>query len=168
MARGSKVDAKLAAELTRRGLVAKPTIDYRKECHAKQATLVEALVLRRSRYLSVLAGRQSGKSHGAVTGSLLLASSLENVAIVYVTSTDASVKKMAFGPARRLNTKHKLGGTPNLADRSIHFPATDSTIYFIGADSERTNRALAWDAQSGPLPDRRVRRLRLRQALQDD
>lgn len=138
MARGSKVDAKLAAELIRRGLVAKPTIDYRKECHAKQASLVEALVLRRSRYLSVLAGRQSGKSHGAVIGSLLLASSLDNVAIVYVTSTDASVKKMAFGPARRLNTKHKLGGKPNLADRSIHFPATDSTIYFIGADSERT------------------------------
>lgn len=131
-------DDALDAELAKRGLIAKPTIDYRIECHAKQASFVESLVTRASRFLSALCGRQSGKSHGAVMAALIIASSTPDVAIIYVTSTDANVRKMAFEPARKLNRKHKLGGTAKESSPSKIVFTNGSTIYFIGADSDRT------------------------------
>lgn len=122
-------------EKRRRG---QPAFDYAKVCHPKQASLVRALVERTARYIAALAGRQSGKSHGATLGSLLLAKNTADVAVIYVTSTDASVRKMAYEPAKRLNRDNKLGGrcvsSPN---PTITFP-NGSVVYFIGADSERT------------------------------
>lgn len=117
---------------------AAPAIDYNAVCHPKQARLVESLVLRKSRYLAVLAGRQSGKSHGAVLGAMALALSVPHCAVIYVTSTDASVRKMAYRPAKRLSEELELGGRPVASPNpSIEFP-NGSIVYFIGADGERT------------------------------
>lgn len=128
---------RLAALLEKRR-AAQPAFDYAKACHAKQATLVQSLVLRRSRYVAVLAGRQSGKSHGAVMGALLLAKETPNVAVIYVTSTDASVRKMAYRPAKQINTANAMGGRcVSAPNPSVEFP-NGSIVYFIGADGERT------------------------------
>jgi terminase large subunit-like protein len=129
--------ARLAALLEARRAAA-PPFEPTKYCHAKQATLVNGLVMRLARYVCVLAGRQSGKSHGAVLGALTLASRLDDVAIIYVTSTDASVRKMAFEPAKKMNRVHKLGGKARSSSPcTVSFP-NGSTVYFIGADSDRT------------------------------
>ncbi len=131
-------DAAYDAELQRRGLAPVAPFDFAKHTHAKQAKLVKALLDRTRRYLAVLAGRQSGKSHGGAMGALLLARQMRDVAILYVTSTDASVRKMAFEPAKRINRKLKLGGrcvsSPN---PRVEFP-NGAVVYFVGADGERT------------------------------
>ena len=117
---------------------AAPAVDWAKACHPKQARLVESLVLRRARYMCVLAGRQSGKSHGAVLGAMTLALSQPHCAVIYVTSTDASVRKMAYRPAKRLSEEMDLGGRPVASPNpSIEF-TNGSIVYFIGADGERT------------------------------
>lgn len=131
----SKADA--LAEIARRGLQARTKLDWRARCHPKQARLVETLVTRRARYVVALCGRQSGKSHGAVMGALELARQTADIAVLYATSTDASVRKMAFEPAQRMNRDYALGAEPNLADRTMRFP-NGSVVYFIGADSDRT------------------------------
>lgn len=128
---------RLAALLDKRRR-ATPPFDYAKVCHAKQAGLVRSLLERTRRYLSVLAGRQSGKSHGATLGALLLARETPDVAVIYVTSTDASVRKMAYEPAKRLNREYKLGGRcVSSPSPVVSFP-NGSVVYFIGADSEHT------------------------------
>jgi hypothetical protein len=59
-------------------------------------------------------------------------------AVIYVTSTDASVRKMAYRPAKRLSEEHDLGGRPVASPNpSVEFP-NGSIAYFIGADGERT------------------------------
>lgn len=126
-------------ELRRRD---QPPFDFQKACHAKQASLVESIVLRRARYLDVLAGRQSGKSHGATLAALLLARQTPDVAVIYVTSTDATVRKMAYEPAKRLNRTLKLGGRAVSSPSPVVSFPNGSMVYFIGADSDKTIQRL--------------------------
>jgi hypothetical protein len=110
------------------------TVDIDRVCHAKQAKLVWALVLRKLRNIAALAGRQSGKSHGAALAVCLIAAAIPNVNLVYVTSTYGSCERMAYKPAIAHNRDHGLGGRP--ADMSITFP-NGATIYFLGADNDK-------------------------------
>lgn len=130
--------AEVEAEQRRRGLIGAVTFDYAKHCHAKQARLVESIVLRRARYLAVLAGRQSGKSHGGAMGALLVARQMADVAVLYVTSTDASVRKMAFEPAKRINRALRLGGRCLSAPSPLVAFPNGSVVYFVGADTDHT------------------------------
>ena len=111
-------------------------VDIRRVCHTKQARLVETLVLRKVRNVCALAGRQSGKSHGGALACCLIAADAPQVNLVYVTSTYASCKRMAFLPAVEHNRVHALGGDPNYADMTIKFP-NGSAVYFMGADTDR-------------------------------
>jgi hypothetical protein len=126
-------------ELARRGRLeaAKPrSIDLDRICHRRQASLVRTLVLRKVRNVCALAGRQSGKSHGGALACALIASDTPQVNVVYVTSTYASCKRMAFLPAVEHNRVHALGGDPNYAEMTIGFPNA-SRVYFMGADTDR-------------------------------
>lgn len=115
-----------------------PAVKIRDVCHAKQASLVESLVLGPLRNICVKAGRQSGKSHGAALGALLVAASRPGVNVIYVASTHATCKKMAFLPAVTLNRELGLGGDPRYGQElEIVFP-NGSHVYFLGADSEKT------------------------------
>jgi Terminase RNaseH-like domain len=61
--------------------------------------------------------------------------------LIYVASTNPTVKKMAFDPAREMNRRYGLGGKVNLTERSISFKHPDgslSTAYFLGASDEKT------------------------------
>lgn len=128
-------------ELARRAkLRGTATVDVAKACHPKQAKLVNALVLGTIRNICALAGRQSGKSHGAAAlAPMLLVLRTPGVNAVVVTATDASCEKMAFLPATRLNRELGLGGTPSYAagDRAITFP-NGSVVYYLGANNQRT------------------------------
>lgn len=111
-------------------------IDLAAACHAKQAKLVETLVLRKVRNVCALAGRQSGKSHGGALACCAIGSSTPGVNLVYVTSTYASCKRMAFLPAVEHNRVHGLGGDPNYAEMTLRFP-NGTMVYFMGADTDR-------------------------------
>ena len=89
------------------------------------------------RNLSVLGGRQSAKSHTCTAAALALALLHPGVNVIYVTSTYATVARMAFDPAKKMNLEFCLGGKPNGQRQSITFP-NKSTVYFLGADNERT------------------------------
>jgi hypothetical protein len=115
-----------------------PTIDIGKVCHPKQASLVESLVLGSVRNVAALAGRQSGKSYGAVLAELLIAASVPGVNLIYVASTHATCKKMAFLPAVTLNREHGLGGRPAYGQELAIAFGNGSIVYFLGADSEKT------------------------------
>lgn len=118
-------------------------VDTAKICHRKQATLVDTIVLRKRRNIAALAGRQSGKSHGAAAlAPILLLSRTPGVNAIVVTSTYATCKKMAFLPAVELNRQLGLGGDPKFGqEMSIAFP-NGSTVYYLGADSEKTVQRL--------------------------
>ena len=111
-------------------------VDLARVCHPKQAKLVETLVLRKVRNVAAKCGRQSGKSHGGALAVCLIASGTPMVNVVYVTSTYASCKRMAFLPAVEHNRVHGLGGDPNYADMVLKFP-NGSVVYFMGADTDR-------------------------------
>lgn len=117
-------------------LLATRKIDIDACCHRKQASLVHALALRKCRNICALAGRQSGKSHGGALAVCAIASSTPKVNLVYVTSTYASCKRMAFLPAVEHNRVHELGGNPNHSEMSIAFP-NGTMVYFMGADTDR-------------------------------
>lgn len=107
-------------------------------CHLRQGALVRSLVLGRARNVCALAGRQSGKSHGAVMAALLVGAIVPGVNLIYVASTHATCKKMAFLPAVTINRELGLGGRPMYGQElSIGF-ANGSNVYFLGADSEKT------------------------------
>jgi len=138
---GAKFARAAKTELARRARANRltpPGVKIRDVCHPKQASLVESLVLGRARNVSVGAGRQSGKSHGAALAVLLVAAGVPGVNLIYVASTITTCKRMAFNPAVELNRTHGLGGDPKYgAELSISFP-NGSNIYFLGADSEKT------------------------------
>lgn len=126
-------------ELARRersNAASRPSVDIDRVCHPRQAKLVNALVLRQVRNIDALAGRQSGKSHGGALACCLIASATPNVNLVYVTSTYASCKRMAFLPAVEHNRVLVLGGDPNHSEMSLRF-GNGSMIYFMGADTDR-------------------------------
>lgn len=112
-------------------------IDVSRVCHAKQALLVDTLVLRKIRNVCALAGRQSGKSHGGALACCLIGAATPGVNLVYVTSTYASCKRMAFLPAVEHNRVHALGGEANYAEMTLHFKAQGTMLYFMGADTDR-------------------------------
>lgn len=114
----------------------RPAVDIDRVCHPKQARLVKALVLRQARNLDALAGRQSGKSHGGALACCLIGSEVPGVNLVYVTSTYASCKRMAFLPAVEHNRVHQLNGEPNHAEMALAFP-NGTRVYFMGADTDR-------------------------------
>lgn len=128
-------------ELARRGRanrLSPPAVKIRDVCHPKQASLVESLVLGRMRNVCALAGRQSGKSYGAALATLLVAAAVPGVNLIYVASTHATCKKMAFLPAVTLNRELGIGGTPRYGqEMSVGF-ANGSNVYFLGADTEKT------------------------------
>jgi len=101
-------------------------------CHTKQC----AMVLDAHRNVVVVAGRQSGKSFGAVLRAALVARTLPNVNVVYISATFSSVKKMAWQPLIALNRDYALGGMPHYTDLHLTFP-NGSTIYLLGVDSEK-------------------------------
>jgi len=126
------------ARRARNGKLAAPIVDTSKVCHPKQAKLVESLVLGRARNVCALAGRQSGKSYGAVLAELLIAARVPGVNLIYVASTHMTCKKMAFLPGVTLNRELGLGGTPRYGQElAIEF-GNGSCVYFLGADSEKT------------------------------
>jgi hypothetical protein len=90
-----------------------------------------------ARNISVLGGRQSAKSHTCTAAALALALLVPGVNVIYVTSTYATVARMAFDPAKKMNLEFCLGGRPNGQRQSITF-GNKSTVYFLGADNERT------------------------------
>lgn len=115
-----------------------PAVNIRSCCHPKQATLVESLVLGPARNVCALAGRQSGKSYGAALACLLVAAGVAGVNLIYVASTHATCKKMAFLPAVTMNRELGIGGKPAYGQElAITFP-NGSAVYFLGADSEKT------------------------------
>lgn len=138
---GAKLRAAARTELARRARsnrLTPPAVKIRDVCHPKQASLVESLVLSPARNVCALAGRQSGKSYGAALAALLVAASVPGVNLIYVASTHATCKKMAFLPAVTLNREHALGGKPAYGQElAVSFP-NGSTVYFLGADSEKT------------------------------
>jgi hypothetical protein len=138
---GAKLARAAKAELARRGRANRlqpPGVKIRDVCHPKQASLVESLVLGKARNVVAGAGRQSGKSHGAALAALLVAAGVPGVNLIYVASTHATCKKMAFLPAVTLNRELSLGGTPAYGQElAIAFP-NGSAVYFLGADSEKT------------------------------
>lgn len=111
-------------------------IDIDRVCHPKQAALVKMLVERECRNVAAKCGRQSGKSHGGALACCIIASENPGVNLVYVTSTYASCKRMAFLPAVEHNRVHGLGGDPNHSEMSIKFP-NGTMFYFMGADTDR-------------------------------
>ncbi len=88
------------------------------------------------RSLSVLGGRQSAKSHTCTSAAAGLALQAKNCNVVYVTSTYATVARMAFDPCKRMNDDFYLGGRANGQAQSIKFK-NGSACYFLGADSEK-------------------------------
>lgn len=131
--------AAVERELARRVTVeaATPrTVDIDHACHLKQGAMVRTLVLRKARNVGVLAGRQSGKSHGGALACCLIAADVPGVNLVYVTSTYASCKRMAFLPAVEHNRVHALGAEPNYAEMTLKFP-NGTMVYFMGADTDR-------------------------------
>lgn len=116
-----------------------PKVDIDRVCHRKQAALVRAIVSGKVRSIACKAGRQSGKSHGGALATDIVMSSRPGVNWLYVTSTFASCRKMAFLPAVALNSQHNLGGDPHFAmgQMDITYP-NGSIAYFMGADNERT------------------------------
>lgn len=124
----------------RRGASQPKPIDVAAICHPKQAKLVNALVLGPLRNICALAGRQSGKSHGAAAlAPLLLVRSRPGVNAIVVTATEASCEKMAFKPAVSLNRTLALGGVPTFGkgDMTMSFP-NGSTVYYLGANNAAT------------------------------
>lgn len=81
------------------------------------------------------AGRRSGKSFVAVVKALVTALVFSDCAVLYISATRATAKKMAFGPMLALNRKYRLGGLANRTELSLTFP-NGSTIYVLGVDSE--------------------------------
>lgn len=133
-----RLAAAAAAKLVKDGVDTRPTIKIRDVCHPKQATLVESLVLGRARNVVAGAGRQSGKSHGAALAALLVAAGVPGINLIYVASTHATCKKMAFLPAVTINRELGLGGHPAYGQElAVAFP-NGSAVYFLGADSEKT------------------------------
>lgn len=129
------VDRELARRARADALKPKP-VDVDRVCHPKQAKLVKSLVLRQSRNIAAKCGRQSGKSHGGALASCLIGASTPGVNLVYVTSTYASCKRMAFLPAVEHNRVHGLGADPNYAEMTLKFP-NGTMVYFMGADTDR-------------------------------
>ena len=122
----------------RAAAVTRPAVDIDRVFHRLQAGLVRAIVERKKRYIDANCGRQSGKSHGCAGASNLVASSTPGINTLYVTKTAASCEKMAFKPARKLNTDWGLGGQPRAGNSlDITFP-NGSTSYYMGADTEHT------------------------------
>lgn len=125
-----------ARELIRRAREEGHGIDIDAVCHPKQAALVKALTGRQARNIDALAGRQSGKSHGGALATDIIASEHPRVNLVYVTSTYASCKRMAFLPAVEHNRVHGFGAKDNHSEMSLAFP-NGSVAYFMGADTDR-------------------------------
>jgi hypothetical protein len=117
-------------------VASRPAVDLLRVCHPKQAALVNTLVLRKVRNVAARCGRQSGKSHGGALACCLIGSAAAGVNIVYVTSTYASCKRMAFLPAVEHNRVHGLGGEANYAEMTLKFP-NGTMVYFMGADTDR-------------------------------
>lgn len=117
----------------------RPNLDIEAICHPKQAALVRSIVSGSQRNIDGLCGRQSGKSHGGALATDIVVAGRSGVNWIYVTSTFASCKKMAFLPAVEMNRVHKMGGTPHFGTQQmdITFP-NGSVAYFMGADGERT------------------------------
>lgn len=111
--------------------------DPAKRCHARQRSLVEAIILRPLRNICALAGRQSGKSFGAVMAALLLALGNAGCNVMYVSATYASCKRFGYKPAVEMNRSYALGGKTNDSDQTITFPG-GATVYFLGADRDNT------------------------------
>lgn len=126
------------ARRARANRLAPPAVKVRDVCHPKQASLVESLVLGPARNVCALAGRQSGKSYGAALAVLLIAAAVPSVNLIYVASTHATCKKMAFLPAVTMNREHGIGGTPRYGQELAITFANGSAVYFLGADSEKT------------------------------
>jgi hypothetical protein len=103
-------------------------------CHAKQAAFVAAVMAHR--FVTVCAGRQSGKSHAAVAAGIEMCLSRANVSVLYIASTHDSVKRMAWKAARAFNDEHKLGAVPNYTDLSLTF-SNGSQLVLIGVDTEK-------------------------------
>lgn len=103
-------------------------------CHAKQAAFVAAVLAHR--FVTVCAGRQSGKSHAAVAAGIEICLGRANVSVLYIASTHDSVKRMAWKAAIKFNLDHKLGGTPNYTDLSLTF-SNGSQLVLIGVDTEK-------------------------------
>ena len=103
-------------------------------CHKKQADFVQAVLAHR--FVTVCAGRQSGKSHAAVAAGIEICRSRANVSVLYIASTHDSVKRMAWKAAIKFNTDHNLGATPNYTDLSLTFP-NGSQLVLIGVDTEK-------------------------------
>jgi len=131
-----QVERELAKPLRLAEARPRSVVDIDRVCHPKQAALVKALVLRQARNIDALAGRQSGKSHGGALAVCLIAADAPNVNLVYVTSTYASCKRMAFLPAVEHNRVHALGAEPNYSEMTLSFP-NGTRVYFMGADTDR-------------------------------
>ena len=117
----------------------KPRLDLDELFHQKQARIVRSIVSGGSRNIDGLCGRQSGKSHGGAAATDLVCAGCAGVNWIYVTSTFASCKKMAFLPAVEFNRVHKLGGQPHYGTQQMDIVWPNGSIaYFIGADSDKT------------------------------
>lgn len=103
-------------------------------CHTKQAAFVEAVLAHR--FVTVCAGRQSGKSHAAVAAGIEICLGRANVSVLYIASTHDSVKRMAWKAAIAFNNEHKLRATPNYTDLSLTF-SNGSQLVLIGVDTEK-------------------------------
>jgi hypothetical protein len=124
-------------ELKRRslaGLNAPATFSAALLCHAKQAAFVRAVL--EFRNVTVCAGRQSGKSHGAVAAGIEICLKRANVSVLYIAATRDSVKRMAWKAALAFNREEKLNGVPNYTDLSLTFP-NGSQLVLIGVDTEK-------------------------------
>lgn len=120
------------------GALSPPQVDIDRICHPKQAALVKAIVGGPARSIDALCGRQSGKSHGGALASVVVPGSRARVNWIYVTSTYATCRKMAFLPAVEHNRVHALAGEPHMGTQQmdICFP-NGSVAYFFGADTDR-------------------------------
>jgi hypothetical protein len=113
-------------------------------CFPEQAALVREIADPNGpRHIVGLWGRQTGKSHGSQMGALLLAlaKSSSDCAIVVITSTSDSIKRMAWTPAKRMRDDYCLPVRP------LQRPPTMTTnngcmIYYLGADGDDTIKRL--------------------------
>lgn len=93
--------------------------------------------------MCVLWGRQTGKSHGGQIGAefLALQPSSADCAIIVITTTVDSVKRMAFEPAKRLIRDYCLPGRTTSRPPVAIFK-NGCKIYYLGADDDDTIKRL--------------------------
>lgn len=133
----ARIKRALAAEIARRSLAeqnAPRNFTAALLCHRKQADFVAAVMAHR--FVTVCAGRQSGKSHAAVAAGIEICRSRANVSVLYIASTHDSVKRMAWKAALKFNADHHLGAVPNYTDLSLTF-SNGSQLVLIGVDTEK-------------------------------